>query len=52
MLRFDAAIARYAVTQVSNGTMQQFLPWPREDEPEATPEAALALLKAMAKEKK
>jgi hypothetical protein len=52
VLRFDAAIARYATTQVSKATMKDFMPWPREEDPEpVAPEVVLAYLTASMKKK-
>jgi hypothetical protein len=48
MLRFDAAIARHAMTQVRNGKMRDFMPWPREEEVEATEDNIAALLTSVA----
>ena len=51
-MRFDAAIARFAVTQVSKATMKNFMPWPREEDPEpANAETVLAYLTASMKKK-
>jgi len=51
MLRFDAAIARFAVSQVPKSKMAHFMPWPREDIDPASPEQVLSFLKASVKKK-
>ncbi len=52
MLRFDAAIARYASTTIHNGTVEMFMPWPREEQPApASADAVLAFLTASVKKK-
>lgn len=50
MLRLDAAVAR-AIVAIRGGKQEDHMPWPREDEPEATPQMALQLLKAAMKPK-
>jgi hypothetical protein len=50
MIRFDAAIAR-AISHIKGGEASKYMPYPREEEPEATPEMALLLLKAAMKPK-
>ena len=45
-LRMDAAIARLAMTMTKGATMKDFMPWPKEPEVEATPEAVFALIKS------
>lgn len=52
MQRFDAAFARYTAIRFGNTDPSKFMPWPREEEPEATPEAALLMLKSVMKVKK
>lgn len=46
MLRFDAAIARYAITQGKNLKMTDFMPWPKQEPAPASPEEVLAFLKS------
>lgn len=51
-MRNDAAIARFAVTQVPKSKMRDFMVWPREEDPEpVSPETVLAYLTASVKKK-
>lgn len=47
-LRNDAAIARAVLPFLKNAKMSDFMPWPKEPEVEATPEAVFAMLKTAA----
>lgn len=52
MLRNDAAIARLCLMQARPGaTMADFMPWPKQEEPEATLESLANLLRPAKKEK-
>lgn len=51
MLRFDAAIARFAVTQGRNLKMTDFMPWPKKEPEPASPEEVFAFLKGMVRKK-
>lgn len=46
MLRFDAAIARFAVTQGRNLKMADFMPWPKQEPQPASPQEVLSFLKS------
>lgn len=48
-LRTDAAVARAVAPFVKNAKMSDFMPWPKEPESEATPEALLDMLRGMRK---
>lgn len=50
MVRQDAAVARL-ITAWVGGSAADHMPYPREPEPEATPEAVFAMLKAKARPK-
>lgn len=47
-LRMEAAIARLAAMWAKDARPSDFMPWPREEEVEATPEMMLGILKANA----
>jgi hypothetical protein len=47
-LRFEAAVARAVSPFIKNAKPKDFMPWPREPEPEATPDALLLLFKNLA----
>lgn len=49
VLRTDAAIARAVVPFLKNARVADFMPWPKEVEEEATPEALLHMLKGLTK---
>ena len=48
-LRQDAAIAR-AMTRVVGGRVRDFMPWPQEQEQEATLEGLMSILRSARKE--
>jgi hypothetical protein len=47
-LRIEAAIARAVSPFMKNAKPRDFMPWPREPEPEATPEKLLLMFKNLA----
>lgn len=48
-LRIDAAIARAVTPFLKNAKVSDFMPWPKEPEPEATPEALFNMLQGLRK---
>ena len=49
MLRADAAMARVGCA-MAGGNMSDFMPWPKEEEQEATLEGVMAVLNAARKD--
>jgi hypothetical protein len=52
MLRLEAAIGRAVSPFIKNARPRDFMPWPKEPEPEATPEKLLLLFKGLASSRK
>jgi hypothetical protein len=44
-LRMEAAVGRAVSPFIKNAKPRDFMPWPKEQEPEATPETLLLMLK-------
>jgi len=51
-IRTDAAIARLSACLIPKTSPKDFMPWPKEPEPEATLDDLMAILKASSKPKK
>jgi len=47
-LRVDAAVARAVVPFLKNAKPRDLMPWPKEPEPEATPQSAFLVFKNLA----
>jgi hypothetical protein len=48
-LRTDAAVARAVLPFLKNAKMADFMPWPKEPEQEATPDAVFNMLRGLKK---
>ena len=51
-LRIEAAVARVAAPFFKQAKPRDFMPWPKQPEPEATPESVLLMFKSLASKTK